>query len=453
VIEVNDKIRVLITGYSPEGHTSFGSQIRDVWNRLIKTGKYEVIQHGWFHNSSIEKVPWKIIPTDKVRNPQRQHVYDPEDRWGQKSFPEVCSQVKPDLVWTLADLYMIEHINQYRQPLNFKYIQYVPIDGTPVPPRYKGIIEGADKTIGVCKWGAEAMSQMVGYEIPYIYHGVDTDIFKPMDPEQRKLVRMNSSKGRMHDDCFVIGWVGKDQYRKQSYNPFEIMYYLRTGNYVTCNSCGRVTRAKRDFMSHTTEGVPTSCRWCKDENVTQADPIDAMLWGHVFNNPTQGWDLDRLVKEWEITDKVVFTEGLSRDSGMKVSEMASLYSCFDVLISLSGGEGFMIPGVEAQACGVPVAYTDYSGQVEVCEQGGEPIEVSSFTPEVGTHINRAVTCADDAIRVLRNLWLDKEHREQLGSAGRVFAVDEFNHDELCVQHDEIIQSVMKNSVQLMGVQV
>ena len=45
--------------------------------------------------------------------------------------------------------------------------------------------------------------------------------------------------------------------------------------------------------------------------------------------------------------------------------MAAIYSTFDVLLNASAGEGFGIPIMEAQACGIPTIVTDFSAMKEV----------------------------------------------------------------------------------------
>jgi glycosyltransferase involved in cell wall biosynthesis len=49
--------------------------------------------------------------------------------------------------------------------------------------------------------------------------------------------------------------------------------------------------------------------------------------------------------------------------------MARVYSTFDVLLNPSAGEGFGVPIIEAQACGVPAIVTDFSAMKEVCGAG------------------------------------------------------------------------------------
>ena len=49
--------------------------------------------------------------------------------------------------------------------------------------------------------------------------------------------------------------------------------------------------------------------------------------------------------------------------------MAQLYNCFDVLSLASMGEGFGIPLIEAQACGIPVVSCDNTAMTELTFAG------------------------------------------------------------------------------------
>ena len=49
--------------------------------------------------------------------------------------------------------------------------------------------------------------------------------------------------------------------------------------------------------------------------------------------------------------------------------LADVYSSLDVLLNPSMGEGFGLPVLEAQACGVPAIVTDFTAMSEVCGAG------------------------------------------------------------------------------------
>jgi glycosyltransferase involved in cell wall biosynthesis len=68
----------------------------------------------------------------------------------------------------------------------------------------------------------------------------------------------------------------------------------------------------------------------------------------------QGLALRRLANACGIPeDALRFSDPIAYEWGLPPSSVADLYAAFDVLANPSLGEGFGIPIVEAQACGVP----------------------------------------------------------------------------------------------------
>jgi glycosyltransferase involved in cell wall biosynthesis len=80
--------------------------------------------------------------------------------------------------------------------------------------------------------------------------------------------------------------------------------------------------------------------------------------------------------------------------GIPDDAVATVYNAFDVLTSVSMGEGFGIPIVEAQANGVPVIVGDWTSMSELCFAGWKvdradadnfwtPLGSYQFVPHVG----------------------------------------------------------------------
>lgn len=127
--------------------------------------------------------------------------------------------------------------------------------------------------------------------------------------------------------------------------------------------------------------------------------------------------------------------------GLEAHEMAALYQSFDVLLAASGGEGFCVPLIEAQACGVPVIVSDFAAQAELVGDGwivgGQRRWIDDagswlFTPSVREVVDAlesanersgpSAAAADFAVdfdghAVFRHHWLPFLHRWLGGRSG------------------------------------
>lgn len=121
---------------------------------------------------------------------------------------------------------------------------------------------------------------------------------------------------------------------------------------------------------------------------------DALLYLHTEQFGAMGGiDLTKLVAAVGIPEhQVKFVDQFAYRNQIPNKILAGLYSMSDVLLSVSMGEGFGIPVIEAQACGTPVIVSDWTAQPELCGDGWivetqpwwDPMQDSWFaTPLVG----------------------------------------------------------------------
>jgi glycosyltransferase involved in cell wall biosynthesis len=82
--------------------------------------------------------------------------------------------------------------------------------------------------------------------------------------------------------------------------------------------------------------------------------------------------------------------------------MAEFYSAMDVLLMPSAGEGFGIPAVEAQACGVPVIASDFSAQPELLGAGWLVDGQRTYTPIGSFQFRPSIPDIFDALRQAYN---------------------------------------------------
>jgi len=108
----------------------------------------------------------------------------------------------------------------------------------------------------------------------------------------------------------------------------------------------------------------------------------------------KGWMYDQILQksnELGIEDKVIFTDFVPDN------DLPSLISGAKVYVNPSLWEGFGIPVVEAQACGVPVAVSNSSSLPEIVGDSGalfDPTDVNAITSALGNLLTNAKTRSD-----------------------------------------------------------
>jgi glycosyltransferase involved in cell wall biosynthesis len=105
---------------------------------------------------------------------------------------------------------------------------------------------------------------------------------------------------------------------------------------------------------------------------------DAILYIHTDPVSPHGWNLMALGETLGIPkDNMAFVDPVSYRFGISQEDLAGIYSSWDVMLATSYGEGFGIPTVEAQACGVPVIVSDFAASAELVGEGwtvgGQPL--------------------------------------------------------------------------------
>jgi glycosyltransferase involved in cell wall biosynthesis len=203
---------------------------------------------------------------------------------------------------------------------------WVPVDHDPAPPGVRGFFaQTAAIPVAMSRFGHE---RLAGVDALYVPHGVDTSVFAPRpQAEARKRVGLPES-------AFVAGAVAINK------------------GYPSRKSLPQIVEAFAAF---------------------RARHDDALLYLHtdprgVFQD---GIDLAPLLHTLGLDPEVVHFPDQYRYAFDPVGDdhLADVYSSLDVLLNPSMGEGFGLPVLEAQACGVPVIVTDFTAMREVCGAG------------------------------------------------------------------------------------
>jgi glycosyltransferase involved in cell wall biosynthesis len=241
---------------------------------------------------------------------------------------------QPDLLITLYDVWVLNGKGYDDIPI----ASWTPIDHNPVPPAVLKWLQKENVTpLAMSKFGLKQIEK-VGVAGHYIPHSIDTKVFKQTDKIGDEPI--NDFMG-FEDGRFIVG--------------------MNAAN----KSSGILHRKaySENFMAFAL--------------FARKHP-DAILYVHADASSQHGWNLIGLAQLLGIPkDNLTFPDPLAYRYGMSQETIAGIYSSWDVMLATSYGEGFGIPTVEAQACGVPVIVSNFAASPELVGDGwvigGQPL--------------------------------------------------------------------------------
>jgi len=246
----------------------------------------------------------------------------------------------PNAILTLYDAWVYNDVPGIE---DLKFWSWTPVDHISIPPKVLAWAKRANvKTIAMSPFGQK---QFEKHEVDstYIPHAVDTKAYYRRDniegyglreymgvPEDAFLVGMvsaNKANGSIHRKAFAENLLAFALYRKE--NPNSYLYI-------------------------------------------HAEP--SRVYG--------GFQLATLMKAVGLPeDAVLFPDPMKLRYGYSTDEMAGIYSSLDVLLHASYGEGFGVPAIEAQACGVRVIGSNWAATPDLLGEDSYLVDGQPFWDE------------------------------------------------------------------------
>lgn len=366
---------------------------------------------------------------------------DHDDKYGEKSFDEVVSKVKPDIVFGYGDMWHFAPTINSVLRNSYRLLTYYTVDGQP----YFGHLESdgstawgqalnkVDQIVSLSHFGVDTLKrscqELKDKDIKVMYHPMDMGRFPEFTKEQKKEIRLQILGKTLGDpDNIICGFIGRNQFRKQNYKLWEAAHYIVHGDYIKCNDCGRVTTKEWDHSARKTRDSSEltmyeqgynydSCWHCKSSNIRAGIPNRRFyLWMHTPKTDP-GYNMELQQRMWDISSNCIYTPNPGQE--LSRQEMVKLMNCFDMCYYPSGGEGFGNPVAEMMACKVPLVFSNYSSHAEFAKFGGLPVRVS-YIPEIHHAIQRAIVDNNHAVEQILKLVEDPSLRDNLGEAGRSY---------------------------------
>ncbi len=439
---MSGKTRILIVTDSPVLPSGLAETTRLLFEALLDRYPevYELHQVALFHCYAVTTPRWPVYPTEAGRTADGQVCFAPDDRYGQKTFPKIAERLRPDLVFGFGEPHRLLHLCRPRSQRPWRLVLYVNFDGLPVPPGFAPGLAQADLLVTKSEFARQVLLHsvpgVVAEKCHFLYSPADTRRFAPPTESERSELRRELFPPWVPGDAFVLGWIGRNQWRKQVWLLYKVIHYLRTGQYLVCRGCGQITLLDWDplrrcvadpaLLAHETppDYVAGSCRHCRSREVEAATPLrDVFLWTHMPEEPGEDWPARWLEAQFDVQrDRdVYYTPGHGLKAALAPDDIPTLYRLWDCMLFLSGGEGFGLPAWEAMCAGLPVIYTQYSSHAEFLGRAEAGLPVSGvLQPESKTGIWRMVADVGQAIAAVRRLYFDAALRRYLGENGRRF---------------------------------
>ncbi len=229
-------------------------------------------------------------------------------------------------VITLMDVWRFQPEVWQRVP----FIPWTPVDHTPVPPGVANVLNVARKIIAMSQFGVKELKK-IGANPLYVPLAYDPNVWFPRDKQQCR------AEIGIPPHAFWVSFVGVND------------------------------------SIPSRKGIPELLSaW----QVFSANHHDAVLYLHTASNGNLpingigGVKIDHIMTILGLNpDSVKIVDPYEYRTGIKSEKLAAMICASDVVIAPSRGEGFGLPLIEAQACGIPVITTRFAAQEELLKSG------------------------------------------------------------------------------------
>jgi glycosyltransferase involved in cell wall biosynthesis len=321
----------------------------------------------------------------------------------------------PEAAIILGDFYGVQEVVMATEETRKAFasiptLHYIPVEGVDLPPTWKSLWDIVHP-VAMSNFGVEQIKRILGREVPMVYHGVDTEVFRPVS--QTKPLWINEKALRSKADCKKF--FGGDP---------NTRWLLRTDRHMPRKRYASLFRSVAPVLAtHPDTFLIVHCR-----------SID------------QGGNLNDTLSKYpqRIRSRILNTGFHDQAGGASRNILTALYNAADVYVSVSA-EGFGLTIAEAIACGTPAVGLDYSSVPEVIGPAGLIAPIGGIVDNEWDHFWAAVD-EQQYGPIVAKLLDDDILRKQLGRAGPDHVRAHFSWGKAALQFSGIIREYVSEGV-------
>jgi|WetSurSiteA1Bulk_404760.scaffolds.fasta_scaffold00135_22 ADP-heptose:LPS heptosyltransferase/glycosyltransferase involved in cell wall biosynthesis len=287
---------------------------------------------------------------------------------------EIIGNIAPDVCLMLGDLHHFDGIQCVRDELLTRgkpvyFHLYLNVDGEGLPAKHRATICGVDSITCTSNFASKQVELNSGKKFPFVWHGVDSNIFKPIKSVEDYPCSITdvfgaTTKGNWKD-YFVVTYVGRNSIRKSLHLLIQALTKID-------KECPRLRAL---FVTN---------------------PRDRM--GFQLNDlaTVMGYNPEKLGYIISTVDNPITDEQLNAVYN---------HSTVTILTSIGEGQGFLT--LESFAAGVPTIGSDNSATSELIKAGGGvliPSERETWACEGTKHRKSTPDAISSALLNLYKDW-------------------------------------------------
>jgi len=303
-------VKILWHSVSPLATTGYGNCTKELTRRIRALGHFVRIgtkhgDHKWYDYDGFE-------------------VFDGVDTL---HVNKMIEEEGFDYIFTMWDIWTIHDRRQYPKE---KWVASIPVDTEWISDALKDVAGNVGMPIAMSLHGKRELEAGGLKDVLYAPLGFDEKIFKPI-PAARTAFRKELG---LTDENFIIGSVGLNYGDdRKGFIPLLLAF--------------------KEFHEHHTE---------------------ARLFLHAAANErnvlAESINYHKIVAHLGLQDVVIWPDQMMLVQGrIDPGWLAEIYNGFDVMCLATKGEGFGLPLIEAQACGIPIVTTNSTTGPELTKTG------------------------------------------------------------------------------------
>lgn len=316
-------MKVMISSNAPWIPSGYGQQSKFLVEYLKSQGHQIIFDCNFGLSSSYVEIDDVIYLFDKD--------------YGNFLIKNYVQKFKPDAVISLFDWFAYDPKSW--SDFECPWYSWTPIDSNVVDGKeqvfsklFQSFLNDSN-VVTMSEFGTDQLKKFDAKPVDQIYHMIDHQVFHKMDK----------------DEC-------RSQFLKD-YDKYNLIIGMVAGNYDPIGD--------RKAFNLQFKGLKIFA-----ENNPK---LKILLYLHTeLSAEMNGINLNAIIDNLELRkyiDIISTPSSNIRFLPFSKSQLAALYNCFDILMNASDAEGFGIPIVEAQSCGVPVLTHNFSAMPELTKYG------------------------------------------------------------------------------------